>query len=84
MSLVTSPDQKVASEDDLGQKWDRCVADVILKTGGLVLFLPISAHSTVAAVCILHVFCQQCCTYFQSNLVIQGFYWGAELVVGVK
>jgi hypothetical protein len=32
MSLVTAA-QKIASEDELGQKWDRCIADSILKTG---------------------------------------------------
>ena len=31
----------VASEDELGEKWDRCVADTILKTGtSLVHRLP--------------------------------------------
>lgn len=24
---------RVASEDELGQKWDRCLADAIVKTG---------------------------------------------------
>ena len=28
--------RKVASEDEPGQKWDRCVADTILKTGMVV------------------------------------------------
>ena len=25
--------EAVASEEELGQKWDRCIADAILKTG---------------------------------------------------
>ena len=32
MSAGATP-KKIASENELGQKWDRCIADTILKTG---------------------------------------------------
>lgn len=30
---------RVASEDELGQKWDRCLADALVKTGWFKAFL---------------------------------------------
>ena len=30
---MAESDRDVASEDELGEKWDRCIADTILKTG---------------------------------------------------
>ena len=47
--------KSVRSEDELGEKWDRCIADSILKTGKLtklwwVVFwnvIPIGAHQMV-------------------------------------
>ena len=39
--MTENSSSKVASEDELGEKWDRCVADTILKTGtSLVHSLP--------------------------------------------
>jgi len=32
---MAESDRGVASEDELGEKWDRCIADTILKTGKL-------------------------------------------------
>ena len=32
--MAESTNNKVPSEEELGEKWDRCVADTILKTGG--------------------------------------------------
>ena len=33
-TATTGTNEKVvASEDELGQKWDRCIADTVLKTG---------------------------------------------------
>ena len=32
-SMAENTRSTVASEDELGEKWDRCVADTILKTG---------------------------------------------------
>ena len=56
--MTENSSSKVASEDELGEKWDRCVADTILKTGmSLVHTLPeskdasrflIRAHPTFA------------------------------------
>lgn len=41
-SPIGTSEKIVASEDELGQKWDRCIADTLLKTG-----IPFSAHQWV-------------------------------------
>ena len=33
---ASSSSKSVRSEDELGEKWDRCIADSILKTGELM------------------------------------------------
>ncbi len=32
-------ERKIASEDEPGEKWDRCIADAIVKTGVSVVLL---------------------------------------------
>ena len=36
--MAENSSSTVASEDELGEKWDRCVADTILKTGTSLVY----------------------------------------------
>ena len=49
---MSSGSKSVRSEDELGEKWDRCIADSIVKTGKwknreestAIVVIPIGAH----------------------------------------
>ena len=45
---------KARSEDELGTKWDRCIADLIVKTGSCM-------HSLCGVVCVECVECGVVC-----------------------
>ena len=49
--LGTRMSGRVASEDELGQKWDRCLADALVKTGWFKAFM----HALLYVACLLTI-----------------------------